>query len=176
MKHMMVDLETFGNQENKLLCQIGACYFNPYSGEIGNKFKINIDAVDAEKFGLKFDASTVYWWLAQSKEAQESVCAKGVGLVEALESFNKFAKDCKHIWSHATFDFVTLQETYRIAGVKPSYGFRAARDLRTIVTLAGISIKDFIRDGVHHDGLEDAIFQVKYCSAAWNRIKKRVDN
>lgn len=175
MKDVMVDIESLGNGKHGLICQIGACYFDRETGNIGNTYKVNIDPVDAERFGCELDARTVMWWLEQSDKARKSITqGPKVSLVEGLMGFHEFIKDCQAIWSHATFDFVMLNESCRKMNL-PELPFRKARDIRTLVDLDRVTIKKEARHGVHHDALDDAIFQVKYCVKAMNNIKRRQD-
>ena len=174
MKDVMLDLETLGNGKNKCICQIGACYFDRETGEIGATLKINVDAKSHVKYGGELDADTVYWWLNQSKEAQNSILAgPRIGIVEAFNQLNEFLSSAGAVWSHATFDFVTIQETFKQLGIKPTFHYRVARDLRTIVDAGKVTINKIKREGLHHDALEDCKFQVKYCVEALNNIKKR---
>lgn len=171
MKDVMIDFETFGNGKDKCICQVGAVYFDRTTGELGAEFKANIDADTHVKQGAQIDASTVYWWLKQSTEARASVCEPGIPVVQAMNSLNDFLADADRIWSHATFDFVTLMDTLKQLDIIPSFPYKAGLDLRTLVYLAGVSVSDFVREGTHHDGLEDANHQVKYAVAAMNAIK-----
>lgn len=168
----MIDFETLGNGENKCVCQVGAVYFDKVTGELGKELRLNIDAGSHVAKGAKLDASTVYWWLAQSKEAQASILQEPrLDICRAMVQLNQFLADASRVWSHATFDFVTLMETLRQLNIIPTVSYKAGMDLRTLVYLAGISTKDFPREGTHHDGLDDAKFQVKYCVAALNALK-----
>lgn len=173
-KDVMLDLETLGNGENKCVCQIGACYFDRDTGAIGDTFKVNVDATDAVKEGFVLDAKTVYWWLAQSQAARESILAEPkISIRQAFNELNDFLKDAKCIWSHATFDFVTIMETYHKLGIKPSFPYKSGLDIRTLIEIAGGSSVDKTpRTNLHHDGLEDSIHQVKYCMVAFNRLKE----
>ena len=172
MKDVMIDFETLGNGENKCLCQIGAVYFDKTTGELGAEYKANIDAGSHMRRGGILDASTVYFWLEQSEEARKSILAEPRrDVVEVMTELNAFLAPAARIWSHATFDFVTLTETLRKLGIKPSFPYKAGLDIRTLVYLAGIEVKSFPREGVHHDGLEDAKHQVKYVVAALNAVK-----
>lgn len=174
MTDVMIDFETLGNGKNACVVQVGACYFNRFTGEIGETFKANIDAGSAIKSGAEMDADTVIWWLSQSKEAIGSILEKPMlDITTAFYTLNEFLKNARAIWSHATFDFVILSETMKRLQIKPLYTFRAARDIRTLLDLSGIDYKVFPREGIHHDGLADAIHQVKYCTAALHAIEKR---
>jgi hypothetical protein len=173
MKDVMVDIETLGNGNRACIVQIGACYFDRKTGEIGKTFKVNIDAATAVASGAEMDASTVYWWLSQSKEAIESITKDPkVPIKQAMEDLNQFFQGAKCIWSHATFDFVIIQGTLRRLGIKPLFQYKSARDIRTLMDLSGIKKSEAKRVGTHHDGLDDAIFQVAYCVEAMNALIK----
>ena len=173
MKDVMIDFETLGNGTNKCVCQVGAVYFDNITGELGPQLKLDIDAGSHVKLGGRLDADTVYWWLQQSDAARASIARSPTTLdvTTAMVTLNDFLKDASRIWSHATFDFVTLCETMKQCGVKPSFSYKSGLDLRTLTYLAGTSVSAHQREGVHHDGLADAIFQVKYAVAALNKIK-----
>lgn len=171
MLDVMLDFETLGNGANKCICQIGLVYFDPVTGELGDKLKINIDAASHERYGGRLDAPTVYWWLQQSDPARQSLLSDKKDILEAMNEVNAFLSKAKRVWSHATFDFVTLMETFKQLGIKSNISYKAGLDLRTLVYLAGISTSDFQREGVHHDALADCEHQIKYCVAALNRVK-----
>jgi hypothetical protein len=172
MKDVMLDLETLGNGKHAAIVQIGVCYFDRLTGEIGKTFKMNVDAISVVKSGGELDAQTVYWWLSQDKAAINSIIAEPrVAISEALTQLNEFLQEAAQIWSHATFDFVILTETYKRLGIQPSYRYQSARDIRTLVDLGKVTIKKAKRDGVHHDALDDCFFQVKYCVEAFKKLE-----
>lgn len=174
MKDLMLDLESLSTNYDGLVIQIGGAYFDRETGEIGRTFCQNIDISKGIKYDLKLKPETVHWWLAQSKEAQESILKDPKPIEEVLENFAEFAKDAKYVWSHATFDFVMLKNTYRIVGIKYPFSYsRAARDIRTLVDLAKVSVRKIEREGLHHNALDDCKYQVKYCVAAFNSLKGR---
>lgn len=171
MNDVMIDFETLGNGKDKCLCQVGAVYFDRVTGELGEEFSANIDAASHVQVGGKLDAETVYWWLQQSDAARLSLLENRRPVYDVMIELNAFLSKAKRIWSHATFDFVTLMDTMRQLGIKPSFGYKAGLDLRTLVYLSGISFDKSVREGVHHNGLDDAKFQVKYAVAALNAVK-----
>ena len=171
MKDVMIDLETFGGSPDACIVQIGAVWFDRLTGELGKKFKKNIDA---NKNG-RIEASTVYWWLTQSENARQSVCSEPRDLKSiALYDLNQFLEGCENIWSHATFDFVILMQSFKEVNIKPNFSFRQARDIRTLLDLSRVNWDEvdklFPRKGTHHDALDDAIFQAAYCSYALQHI------
>ncbi len=172
MKQVMIDLETLGNGKDKCIVQIGACYFDLKTGEIGETFKVNVNAASHEKYGAKLDASTVYFWLSQSPTAIASILAEPrLDIVEAFNQLNDFLVNAKEIWSHATFDFVTITETFKQLAIPMKFHYRTARDIRTLVSLSNLTISKIPREGTHHDGLDDSIHQVKYCHEAYKKLK-----
>jgi hypothetical protein len=174
MKDVMIDLETFGTRANACVVQIGACYFDRVTGEIGKTFKVNVDAGSPGQGQM--DSSTVYWWLEREEQARRSIGERGGKLIpifEAMTQLNLFLAGSQCIWSHATFDFVIVSEAMKRLKIFPKFKYSSARDIRTLNDLAGVSINDFAREGTHHDGLDDAKFQVKYCVAAMAKLRNR---
>jgi hypothetical protein len=151
--------------------QIGAVEFNRETGELGKEFKVNVDAQSAVNSGATLNASTIEFWMKQNDDARNSVMASPkIPIYEAFDDLNKFLSRSKYIWSHATFDFVILCETLRRLKIKPKFSYRSARDIRTLVDLSG-GLTTVAREGTHHDALDDAKFQAKYCSEMLQRIK-----
>lgn len=171
---VMIDLETWGNGNNAVAIQIGACYFDRLTGNIGETFEVHIDAADEMKHGFEVDASTLYWWFNQSEMAQvmaTGVKNKRLDTYTAWDRLNDFVKRAKRVWSHATFDFVIMMNHLRKLEIKPNTGFRDARDLRTLVDLANLEYNNRPRKGVAHNALDDCKFQVEYAVEAMDKLK-----
>lgn len=173
----MIDLETLGVQQNAAFISIGACQFNPEAGKIGDKFYANIDWDDALKT-RSVTGDTIKWWMRQSKEAQNRVCAAGEPLREVLVKFARWFRkdnDERKAWGNgATFDIAMLDNAYEnIFGVTP-WKFWNTRDVRTVVDMAwGIVDKNsVIFEGVEHNALDDAIHQAKYVSIMWQKLRR----
>ena len=172
MKDVMLDFEALGKGPGKCVCQVGAIYFDNITGELGNQFNANIDPESHEFYGGKLDANTVLWWLKQSEQARNAVFSDPKNIVTVFEGLNQFLAPAKRIWSHATFDFVTLLETMKQLSIKPAFSSKSSMDLRTLVYLGGRGTTvDAAREGIHHDALDDCKHQVKYCVRALNVIK-----
>lgn len=175
MNHIMLDIETMGTSSNAAIMSIGACYFNPATGEIGDTFH---EQVDISSNG-QIDASTVIWWMDQDDEARSKFKNNGkAGHINAvLAEFADFVKPNCQVWGNGiAFDNVII----RTACEHPSFPrgapwkFWNDRDVRTMVELGkviGIDPKrDFPFEGVKHDALADAIHQAKYVSAIWQAL------
>lgn len=171
MNKVMLDLEAMGKGPLGMIVQIGAIYFDE-NGNLGESFLVNIDPRKSEMYGFKTDADTTLWWMQQSKEARDSVFCNGKDIYATLYAFDVFCKNAKEIWSHSNFDFTMLMNTIRHTQYHPeNISQRKSRDITTLVSLTGLSVRKFDREGIHHNALNDAKHQVKYVSQALQYIK-----
>ncbi|WP_448215285.1 3'-5' exonuclease [Endozoicomonas sp. 2B-B] len=185
MKHLMVDLETMGNSNQAAIIGIGACFFNPATGDIGETFSRNVTLQSSADEGLKMDVSTIEWWMKQDDDARAIFQRSGSPLPEALLEFFDFIPErlrrSVQLWGNgATFDNVILENALMACDMTTPWEFWNHRDVRTIVelgrTILGIDPKrDFPFEGVKHDALSDAIHQAKYVSAIWGELQGAVD-
>ncbi len=169
MKDVMIDLETLGTKADAMIVQIGACYFDRNTGEIGDTFKANIVyAVNETRFSI--EQGTVMWWLQQSEEARKSINGDAFPLVTVLRDLYEFLdRDGIYLWSHATFDMPILTNAFITIGLKCPIPYRRMRDLRTLMDLSN-HISETPRQGTHHDALDDAKFQVQYATEAFKKL------
>lgn len=167
-KDLMVDIETLGIEFNSVITQIGACYFNLETGEIYEKFLVNISIQDCLNHGLIVNGDAIKFWLNQ---LNRSFLESPVELSKALQMFRDFCKINKkaHIWSHSTFDITIITNAYRAIKQGIPFSYKNICDIRTLVYLAN-NKKEKTKKGDEktHNGLEDCIYQVKYCSEAFN--------
>jgi hypothetical protein len=168
MKDVMLDVETLGTKSTAAIIQIGACYFDRETGEIGDKFKCNI-IPDLKLFTADWD--TIKWWLLQSDEARLSVTGDAVRVDTAVRDLYDFLdRDDICMWSHATFDAPIVENMFNSMGLKSPVRYSRMRDIRTLMDIAEHrSEKE--RSGVHHDALDDCLFQVSYCVEALKKLK-----
>lgn len=180
MNHVMLDIETLGNKTNSAILSIGACYFDPSNGDIGDTFSMHIKAESCTEYGLNLDASTVLWWLGQDKAAQDKIIegqSNAEHLFDVLSGLCNFIKSDSQVWGNgATFDNAIVKNAFDKCGITPPWKFWNDRDVRTIVELGyqiGFNPKrDMPFEGVRHDSLDDAIHQAKYVSAIWQKLIK----
>lgn len=171
-KHLMVDIETMGNQSYSAILSIAAVEFNIETGEIGNKFYEKVSLESCLQNGLIVNADTIEFWMQQSKEAKNEIFSnKCVDLSTALHKFSLFCNDKYQIWGNsARFDLGLLQNAYNKLNLKTPWSFRRERCLRTLVSFAP-HIKDFIKfEGIRHNALDDCIHQIKYASEIWKLL------
>ena len=181
MKHVMLDLETMGNGNTAAIIAIGACYFDPDTGQIGEAFSRNVTLESSTAAGLVMDTSTVLWWMKQDDEARAAFKREAVELDIALADFLEFlpakSKGKVNIWGNgATFDNVILENAFSACGMSAPWEFWNHRDVRTVVdmgrAIVGIDPKrDFPFEGTKHEALADALHQAKYVTAIWQGFK-----
>ncbi len=61
MKDLMLDIETLDVKTTAVITQLGACYFDRYTGKIGRTFLQNISVGSCLMYGLTVDEQTINW-------------------------------------------------------------------------------------------------------------------
>lgn len=183
--HLMIDLETMGTQPTAAIVSIGAVFFDPETGELGDEFYEVIDLHSAMSLpGTTVDADAIKWWMKQSGEVRSEIVKDGsLNLGYALAMLAAFMRSygaisSLKVWGNgASFDNVILRSAYERAEIKayPDIWHRYNdRDVRTMVEIGralGFDPKrDMSFDGVQHNALADAKHQAKYVSAIWQKV------
>lgn len=191
LTHVMIDLETLGTGPNAAIASIGAVLFDPDAGLIGELvteiFYRTIDLDNSNRPG-NITPSTVLWWLQQGEEARKELVEGGPRrrLGSALFEFEEWLKS-KGVdaykgtfWANdPDFDLVILANAYRRYNLKAPWSFRRARSMRTMLMLNNKFdlIGDYTDRGpepVHHDSLDDAIYQAKGVIEIMQALKQRI--
>lgn len=161
--NVMVDLETLGKRAGCKVLAIGAQVFTPTGGE--QSFYRVIDRNSQPD--LLEDPDTVAWWAKQSKEAQARLFADDVVKVDlkvALSDFTAWVNTLGGevlVWGNgADFDNPILSAAYDSVGLPQAWGPWNGRCYRTLKGLRP-AIK-LVRQGVHHDALDDARSQADH--------------
>lgn len=161
MKHdIMLDLETLGTRESAIVTSIGAVKFNPKTFVPVAHFKENLMVQEQQDAGRTMDARTVQWWMGQSAEAQQRMMDKQSPVDVVLMAFIKFVgSDTGGVWGNgADFDNVILGSLYETYGIKKPWSYSQNRCFRTLKN--EFKVEPPKRQGVHHDALDDAAFQM----------------
>lgn len=176
LNHMMVDIETMGTRPNAPIVSIGACFFDPNTGEIGKQFYSAVDIEDSFKFGVA-DGGTVKWWMSQSDAARAAAVDGKRPLADVLNEFAAFYRSGNKasVWANgANFDPVLLEYAFNRCLSSPApWAFWSVKCVRTIVELARGRVekpKEFGK-GTAHNALDDCIFQVGYVSKMWQALR-----
>ncbi len=171
MAHIMIDLETFGNQPGSVLRSLGAVVFDPLTGSLGAEFYINIDRADSERLGMVVDPETEAWWARQSEAARAALEIDPRPLTEALEAFTVFFKENRgyQVWGQGKdYDPVLLAAAYRAAALRTPWDYNATRDTRTAYEISGVR-PDRLRVSLHN-ALEDAKAQAADVAKSFARV------
>ncbi|STD27195.1 phage protein [Enterobacter asburiae] len=175
MNDLMIDLESMGKKPNAPIVSIGAVFFNPHTGELGQEFYTAVSLESAMDQGAVPDGETILWWLKQSPEARSAICVDdAMPITDALSELSHFihrhAYNLKYmkVWGNgATFDNVILRGAYERAGRICPWEFWNDHDVRTIVTLGRSVGFDPKRDmpfiGDVHNALADARIRQNMC-------------
>lgn len=173
---VMIDLETLGTVPDGVIVQIAAVKFNIVTRKVYyDHFLHNIEAQSCIDAGMSLNVDTILWWMGQSQEAR-SIFANSdrIKIGQALSLFNHwYDSDTQRIWCHTTFDYPILNNAFLATGIQPKYSHYIFRDLRTIVDLANVDYRSRERKGVHHNALNDCLFQIEYVCDAYEILKKK---
>lgn len=184
--HVMLDLETFGIGRDAAIVSIGACRFDPDTGESSSRYHLKIDLAGSKHLG-RLDPSTVEWWLKQSDAARaELLEGNRVELGQALADFKTWLliqtkeaeptyRTALRLWSNGpTFDEVILADAYARYGMQVPWHFKASRCCRTILDVAkrfAPALKLPKPTGTKHNALVDAESQALGIAACLRAIR-----
>ncbi|KTI48834.1 hypothetical protein ASV03_04715 [Enterobacter hormaechei subsp. steigerwaltii] len=178
MNHLMLDMETLGVSVSAPIISIAAVFFDPKTDSLGESF-YKIITLESSLANGSIEPRTLAWWMAQSDEARRVFNdTSAVMLKDALYQFSEFVNsngntEPLQVWGNgASFDNAIIANAYRHFGLELPWPFRNDRDVRTIVTLCeelkNVNVLNMIeREGIHHNALDDAIYQARYVSLAY---------
>lgn len=172
---IMIDLETLDVTPNAAVTAIGAVAFDRCIGGVVDTFEGRISFPDAVE-GRSISADTVAWLCKQEDTVREySLCGQEP-LLSVLSGFVDFVTKCAHdatdgvnVWGNgAGFDITILESLLRAKDIPIPWEFYSARDLRTLVDVAGIDPRTIpFAEGVKHTALADALHEVAIAAAAF---------
>lgn len=184
MQDISFDLETLGLKQDAMILAIGAVKFDRKTGEISEQFYQAVD-ITAPVGGGTIDASTVYWWMNQPAAARSAIFddseeakAERVDLRQALVKFSEFIgfnDDLAEgeypdvaLWQRGDKDGQWLASAYQGMGLALPFRYWQLKDERTLTELFK-PIKP-MRFGVHHNALDDAIYQAQCLCNVFARL------
>jgi hypothetical protein len=168
-QHLMLDIETMGNESFSSILSIGAVEFDIETGKTGKEFYVNVDLQSCMDLGLIVNASTIMWWMQQNEQARKDLVKKNaLSIQKALLEFLEFCNKDYEIWGNsARFDCGILQNAYNKAGIPIPWDFRKERCVRTLVSFAPEIKYNYNSIGTAHNAIDDCKFQIGYCSEIW---------
>lgn len=161
---VMLDIETMGFRPECVVLTFGAIKFDPYNPGLephtGFYQRLNVDEQLA--LGRTVDDSTMEWWSQQAESVREEAFADEdrVSLVEFAKELNKYMVGVDNIWAQGpTFDFVIIENLFRMIDVPVNWQFWQIRDSRTLFQVAGDPRKADRAEA--HNALADCYYQAK---------------
>lgn len=172
-EHLMLDLETMGNESNSAIISIGAIEFNMETGETGKEFFENIDLQSNIYAGLQMSPSTILWWMEQSKEVRNTfLLSDKKSLDIVLQLFTRFCNHIYEVWAKSPrFDCGILKDAYSKYYKHIPWDFRKERCVRTLEALRPDIKEQVVFKGTLHNPIDDCKYQIEYCSKIWNSLK-----
>ena len=175
--NIMMDIETTGVRPGCRVLSIGLAVFYLVNGEgtIGRTTTIYPSLTD--QAGID-DPSTMDWWSVQSPEARGVFAdnhINGVTVGKAFELFKEYIQNVVDwhkslndgaekvnvcIWGNgATFDNSIVQRMFEAKGYPVPWNTFGDRCYRTAINMLGRP--PLVRNGTHHNALDDAIYQAQ---------------
>jgi hypothetical protein len=183
-RDLMIDIETMGKHERAVITQLAACFFDRNTGEKGDEFLINIDIDSCLDVGLEVTGDTIYWWLKQPKEIQNSLLKpEPISVYEAVQGFVEFLvasgpKPMKltKVFCHSSFDYPKLISMFLAVSKKQNkkfifpFSFTQVVDIRSLSEMSKINLSEYERKDAHN-ALADCHFQIDYVCDAFKKVK-----
>ena len=172
---LMVDIETMSTEPSAAILAIGAVHFDLSGDGYAATFSKRISLESNERAHRSFSASTILWWLQQSKEAQSALYEGQISpLAGALKEFwqwvGALSPKPQTVWAKdPDFDVVILKHAM---GRDWPFKYSASRSVRTIWDLAYPGEHSPGPQGTAHDALTDAIHQVALVQVAYQELKQ----
>lgn len=170
MNNVMIDIEALDDKPTAAIASIAAAFFDPLTGEVGEKFYVRVDVEDSARFDGTIGASTFKWWLKQNAAARAEVAANdGISIFQAVLDVNAFIKgadDTKSVkvWARGiAYDLPIIYSAMRTFDIAPCWSFWNVRDVRTVhemaLMLAGHASNRLVSD-IAHQALCDVLNQI----------------
>jgi len=179
MKHVMLDIETAGKDDNALIVSLGAVEFDPFANELGKTFSVYFDPLDVEAKGGKINMSTILWWMEQDQDVMRRQFFGSEGLKRGLVRFSKWYKDLEidRAWACGiTFDITITKNAFKSVGVSPPWKYNEPRDMRWFHDLQIGSYQSevtelYTANATAHDALADAKTQAQVVQLGYQYLK-----
>ncbi|MDY0190999.1 MAG: 3'-5' exonuclease [Desulfuromonas sp.] len=157
MNHLAIDLETLSLEPNAHILSIGAVFFDPATGEMGDSFYVEIDP-QHDQPNAHVSASTAAWWATQP--AGVFPCRGEVMIGDALRQFIEWvgANERLRIYQQGDRDAMWLTNAAREQRLVMPWSYRDVFCARTLWKHSFVGA-DFVEyAGVVHNALDDARF------------------
>ncbi len=173
--HVMIDIETWGTENDAVIVSLGAVKFDPAQASkdiISDSFHVAIDPQSCMAYKLSVSANTLKWWMDPARDTPRNdwINQEKVDLATALDGFSQwYGTQSLPTWGNgATFDNIIMRSAFKAVGMELPWDFWDDRCYRTMKNLApGIKLE---RVGTYHNALDDAITQAKHLQAITDHL------
>ena len=161
MNHLAIDLETLSLEPNAHILSIGAVFFDPATGAMGDSFYVEIDP-QYDQPNAHVSASTAAWWVTQPVGVFP--CRGKVMIGDALRAFiewidsNVTPNERLRVYQQGDRDAMWLVNAAREQRLVMPWSYRDVFCARTLWKHSVVRA-DFVEYvGVAHNALDDARF------------------
>lgn len=178
MNNVMIDMETRGQRPGCVVLSLGAVFWDPISGRLGEEFEAVININSCRALGLHEAPETVAWWDKQSPEARQiltEVETAPMGVEEVLDAFTDWLRDnvnlrSLQVWGNGSdFDNAILAHLYAVTRKMQPWSFWNSRCFRTLKNIA--QAEEPLRIGTHHNALDDARHQAVWAGRLFAALR-----
>ena len=167
MKDLMIDLETLGTSSKAVVISIGACFFDPDAGKIGETFYAPLQIKEQITKGREVNADTLYWWMCQPEAAKRVFNEDPYSVENALVYLNSWIGSiCSTTevrpWGNGSiFDISIMESLFADYGRQCPWRYSNVMDLRTFRRFVANNMKVPVI-GTAHNAVDDAVSQAQY--------------
>lgn len=183
MNHLMIDIKSMGKTPNSAITSIGAVFFNPENGEVGEQFYQRVSLESSVDNGMVIGPASVLWYMRQGTEMRsELVSDDALDLPMSLISLEEFVANYSdlanvQVWGNGiASNNVILRNAAKTCGYSPLWNIWNDRDVNTVMELSkslGLNCSEISRfEGIQGHALYDAIHQARLVSYVWAYIMK----
>jgi len=166
MKSFMMDIETLGVSEDANVMSVGIVYFDKDS--IIDHLYCNV----APQTGRSVDVSTVYWWLEQSKEAQDALTKYRKTATETCRTIRDWVAEVDQnagCWVKGSrFDHAIMEHLFQSVRVDYPWTFRKQWCMRGLCSMYP-KYEPSVNFMVSHNALADATYQAEWVQNVMRR-------
>ena len=163
---VMLDCETLSlDIFTAPMISLGAVKFMA-SGEITDKFQVNIDVHDLiNEYGFKANKETVKWWMDNHPEVLKTLQTNTQSLSDAISMFEEWYGDSS-LETHTNgidFDFPIIKRHFQVVGKTVPWKYWDQSDFRTVIKIFGLNNQEIRNksDLIYHDPVHDCISQIE---------------
>ena len=172
---LMLDIETLGREVTAPVVQIALVPFDRYEQDcLDSVFYKNPEYRGQFDF---VELGTLEFWLEQEKRPTW-LNNRTLSPDYVAKEFSRFVRENnlseRPLWCHASFDVPILRHWIRYYGQRWAFHYRAPRDIRTLIDIAGgreSLLKESEKsENASHDALDDCYRQIQYVCRAMKKL------